>query len=123
MIVAILDYLEFIGSELAGQYVLEGADERARLQGLLNTLNPKFASADMLAKLDSSSTLDRFLKKASERQQLLHVFRPSSPVKTSLAARTALIISVIAGGVCGVVFILVRDAVRKRNLKQIRSTG
>ena len=71
--------------------------------------------AEELTIFDRAMALEDYLQNILDGVELLLISRPMEPVTTSTPKRLVLAMSLIIGGVVGVMFVLVRSAFRKRS--------
>ncbi len=103
------EYALYISEVLKGEYIARASDE-------LNIIETRFkdfstAKDTIIAQLLS---IDRFVSTAKKGANVLTVQRPSMPKKVSPKASIILAMSVVLGGMLGVMYVLISNAIRKR---------
>ena len=109
-----MNYLSFINEMLAQQYSNEVKAERVRFESLIDEFQASLNSTDTLGVLGILADLDRFLSKVANGQKIMRIYTPSAPAKIGLSATRVIALSLVAGGICGVLFIFFLDSFRKR---------
>lgn len=108
-------YLKFVGTKISEVYQTQAENKRA----LINQLSDIKFSARFLSEgietLDRVLAVEEYLENILDGEELLLISRPRVPVITSTSQRLVLAMSLIIGGVVGMMFVLARSAVRKRS--------
>ena len=103
------EYATHINGLLKGEYVLRAKNE-------LNIINARFkdlGSADSNI-VDTVLSIDRYIVTAEKGAKVLAIQHPTMPKKVSPKVSLILALSFVLGGMVGVFFILVRNAIAKR---------
>ena len=108
-------YLKFVAAKISDVYQAQATKQRALLDQLLDINSSTRILAEELTIFDRAMSLEDYLENISDGAELLLVSRPMDPVITSTPKRLVLAISLIIGGVVGVLFVLVRFVFRKRS--------
>ena len=103
------EYATHINGLLKDEYVVRAKEE-------LNIIDARFkdlGSADSNI-VDTVLSIDRYIVTAEKGAKVLAIQRPTMPKKVSPKVSLILALSVVLGGMIGVFFILVRNAITKR---------
>ena len=103
------EYATHINGLLKDEYVVRAKEE-------LNIIDARFkdlGSADRNI-VDTVLSIDRYIVTAEKGAKVLAIQRPTMPKKVSPKVSLILALSVVLGGMVGVFFILVRNAIAKR---------
>ena len=103
------EYATHINGLLKNEYVLRAKEE-------LNIIDARFkdlGSADSKI-VDTVLSIDRYIGTAEKGAKVLAIQRPTMPQKVSPKSSLILALSVVLGGMIGVFFIRVRNAITKR---------
>ena len=106
------EYATHINGLLKDEYVVRAKQE-------LNIINARFkdlGSADSNI-VDTVLSIDRYIVTAEKGAKVLAIQHPTMPKKVSPKVSLILALSVVLGGMVGVFFILVRNAIAKRKEK------
>lgn len=121
-----LDYAQFVADVLSQRYAKKGQEEYDRLLALSDRLFEKRdrgslpASFNGLPALERLTALDSYLSRVRDGAKLLHLRLPSKTVATHISNKVLFAVSMMIGGVFGVLFALVRHAYRKRKSMKAR---
>ncbi|MDB2390777.1 Wzz/FepE/Etk N-terminal domain-containing protein [Alphaproteobacteria bacterium] len=103
------NYAIYINDVLKSEYVVRAKDE-------LNILETRFTdvstSSDTI--IQNVLSIDRFIVAANKGADILAFQRPTVPQKVSPKPSLILALSIVLGGMIGVFYILVRNAIRNR---------
>lgn len=102
-------YAQYINALLSEEYIQRSKDELVLIE---NRLEKSPSVADSM--INNLLAIDRYIDSASKGARVLSIARPTIPEKTSPKSALILVMSVILGGMAGVFYILIRNAVRKR---------
>lgn len=103
------EYATHINGQLKDEYVVRAKEE-------LNIINARFrdlGSADSNI-VDTVLSIDRYIVTAEKGARVLAIQHPTMPKKVSPKSSLILAMSIVLGGMVGVFFILVRNAITKR---------
>ena len=120
-----LDYAQFVADLLSQSYAKKGQEEYDRLLALSDRLFERRdrgslpATFNGLPALERLTALDSYLSRVRDGAKLLHIRLPKEPVATNISNQVVLAVSMLIGGVFGVLFVLIRRAYRQR--KSIRA--
>ena len=106
------NYASHINDILREDYINLSQEEQAVLQALYNDLNEADASF-----ADALRSVDRYVMMADKGANVFSIARPTMPKKVSPKPHLVLGISLFLGGMFGVFFVLVRNAIMKRKNK------
>ena len=102
-------YANHINGLLTAEYVVRATEELKIIESRFTDL----ASADN-GIVDTVLSIDRYIVSAEKGANVLDIQRPTMPKKVSPKSSLILAISLVLGGMVGVFFILVRNAITKR---------
>ena len=102
-------YAQYINTLLSEEYIQRSKDELVLIE---NRLEKSPSVADSM--INNLLAIDRYIDSASKGARVLSIARPTIPEKTSPKSALILVMSVMLGGMAGVFYILIRNAVRKR---------
>ena len=71
--------------------------------------------------VESVLSTDRFVVAVERGAKVINIHRPAKPKKVSPRSSLTLALSIVLGGMVGVFFILVRNAIKKRKERLARS--
>jgi hypothetical protein len=111
----VASYLRFVAAKLVDVYQAKAIKQRDLLKRLPRINSSNAILVEELPIFDRASSLDDYLDDNLDGAELLRISRPMEPAITSAPKRLVLTISVIIGGVVGVIFVLARSAFRKRS--------
>jgi len=103
----VFEYATFINGLLRYKYIALAKNELKFLQAHLEDFKDSRI-------LQNMSTLDRYINSAEMGESVLEIMRPTMPKKISPKSFLTLTLSIVLGGIVGVFFILVRNAITKR---------
>ena len=115
-----IDYVKFVADLLSEKYVLRSQEEYDRVLALSDRLFERRdrgslpATFNGLPALERLTALDSYLSRVRDGAKLLHLRLPSKPVATNMSNIILLAVTVMIGGVAGVLSALVRHAYRQR---------
>jgi hypothetical protein len=105
-------YVIHINGMLKDEYVARAKEELKIIESRFKDLGSVNSSADS-AIVDTVLSIDRYIVTADKGAFVLAIQRPTKPQKVT-SNRLILVMSVFLGGIIGVFFILVRNAIAKR---------
>ena len=110
------EYASHINGLLKGEYVVRAKKE-------LKIIDARFKE---LGSADSSIvnivlSIDRYIVEAGKGGKVLVIQRPTMPKKVSPKSSLILALSVVLGGMVGVFFILIRNAITKRKEQLVKA--
>jgi hypothetical protein len=103
-------YFIHINGMLQDEYVARAKEELKMIESRFIFKDLSSAQSDIV---DTVLSIDRYIVTAEKGAFVLAIQRPTMPQKISFN-RSILVMSVLLGGMIGVIFILVRNAVKKR---------
>ena len=103
------EYATHISGLLKNEYVVRAKEELSIIDARFKDLG----SADSNI-VNTVLSIDRYIVTAEKGAKVLAIQRPAMPKKVSPKVRLILALSVVLGGMVGVFFILVRNAITKR---------
>ena len=109
ILVDFFEYATHINGLLKDEYVVRAKEE-------LNIIDARFkdlGSADSNI-VNTVLSIDRYIVTSEKGAKVLAIQRPAMPKKVSPKVPLILALSVVLGGMVGVFFILVRNAITKR---------
>lgn len=109
-------YAQYINTLLSEQYIQRSKHESVLIENKFK----EFPSAANSI-INNLLVIDRYIDSASRGARILYIARPTMPEKISPKPALILVVSVILGGIIGVFYVLVRNAVRKRK-EQLANT-
>ena len=102
-------YAIHINRLLKDEYVVRAKEELEIIESRFKNLG----SADINI-VDTVLSIDRYIVSADKEASVLAIQRPTMPIKVSPKIKLILSLSVVLGGIVGVFFILVRNAITKK---------
>jgi len=102
-------YAQHINKLLENEYIVRSNEEFK----IIETRFKDLGIADSKI-IDTLLSIDRYIITANKGAGVLRIQRPTMPKKISPRSNLILLISLVLGGIIGVFFILVRDALTKR---------
>ena len=102
-------YANYINELLAKQYVARAKDELKIIERRFKEFPT--ANDDMISNL---LAIDRYIVSVEKGASVFTIQRPTIPKKVSPMSSLILVTSLVLGGMVGVLFILVRNAIKKR---------
>ena len=102
-------YAIHINGLLKNEYVVRAKKELEIIESRFKNLG----SAD-INNVDTVLSIDRYIVSADKEASVLAIQRPTMPIKVSPKIKLILSLSVVLGGIVGVFFILVRNAITKQ---------
>ncbi len=112
----LFSYANHINNLLKQEYVMRSEEELTIIETRFNDLT----SADnSIAEILLS--IDRFIVSANAGANVFDIQRPTMPKKVSPKSSLILALSVVLGGMVGVLFVLVRNAIHKRKAQLAES--
>ena len=102
-------YAAHINHMLKSNYILRAKDELEMIEARFNDVG--IMSDNVIQNLLAT---DRFIVTAEKGGDVLSIQRPTFPIKISPKASLILALSILLGGMAGVVSLLLRNAIRKR---------
>lgn len=115
LVLEVASYLKFVAAKISDVYQAQATKQPALLDQLPDINSSTRILAEELTIFDRAMALEDYLENISDGAELLLISRPMEPVITSTPKRLVLAMSLIIGGVVGVMFVLVRSAFRKRS--------
>ena len=121
-----IDYAKFVADLLSEKYVLRAQEEYDRVLALSDRLFERRdrgslpATFNGLPALERLTALDSYLSRVGDGCKFIFISLPSKPVATNISIKVLLAVTVMIGGVAGVLFALVRHAYRKRKFMKAR---
>ena len=109
-------YAVYISSILKKDYIVRAKEELKIIEARFDDLS----SADSSI-VDTVLSIDRYIVSAEKGASALSIQRPSMPGKVSPKSSLIIAMSVVLGGMVGVFFILIRDAITKRKKQLAKS--
>jgi len=102
-------YAAHINHMLKSNYILRAKDE-------LEMIEARFNDAGTMSDnvIQNLLATDRFIVTAEKGADVLSIQRPTFPIKISPKSSLILALSILLGGMAGVVSLLLRNAIRKR---------
>ena len=113
LVLEVASYLKFVAAKISDVYQAQATKQRALLDQLPDINSSTRILAEELTIFDRAMALEDYLENISDGAELLLISRPKEHVITSTPKRLVLAMSLIIGGVVGVMFVLVRSAFRK----------
>ena len=101
-------YTHYINDIMLKDYINRAKDERKHMEIRFKALSLSDGSI-----IEEFLSIDRFIVNASKGAQVFTIKNPSKPQKTSPRPKLILIISVLLGGMVGVMYVLISNAIRK----------
>ena len=112
----VFSYANHINNLLKQEYVMRSKDELA----IIETRFKDLTSADYSV-VKTVLSIDRYVVSANTGANVLDIQRPTMPKKVSPKSSLILALSVVLGGMGGVLFVLVRNAIHKRKAQLAKS--
>ena len=109
------DYLKFVSNKVSDNYRVKAKKKKDRLDRLVVNKVGRGALTVESAVLERQMAFEEYLENVSDGEELIYVFRPMTPVATSTSRRLVFAMSLTSGGIFGGIFVLVRNAFRRRN--------
>ena len=101
-------YTHYINDVMLKDYINRANYERKHME-----IRFKDLSLSKSNNIDVFLSIDRFIMNASKGAQVFTIKNPSKPQKTSPRSKQILILSVLLGGMVGVMYVLISNAIRK----------
>ena len=111
-------YAQYINMLLSKQYIQRSRDEFSLIEGKFKEVQ---SFADSV--INELLAIDRYITVASEGAPVLSIARPTMPEKTSPRSALVLAMSVVLGGIVGVFYIFLRNAIRNRKKQLAKAEG
>ena len=115
LLIDVSDYLKFVSAKTSDDYRVKAKKQHDRLDRFVAN---NFAGGDLtegLTVFERIIAFEEYLDTVSDGAELIYVSRPMTPAVTSLSRRLVFAVSLVIGGLLGVIFVLVRTAIRRRN--------
>ena len=113
LVLEVARYLKFVAAKISDVYQAQATKQRALVEQVPDINSSTRILAEELTIFDRAMALEYYLGNISDGADLLLISRPMKPVITSTPQRLVLAMSLIIGGVVGVMFVLVRSAFQK----------
>ena len=124
LILDAVDYTQFVFDALSEKYAERSKEEYDRLMALSDRLYERRdrgslpATFNGLPALERLSELDSYLSRVGGGLEPLSVNLPSEPINVGFSKSSMFAVSMMTGGVSGVLFVLSRNAYRQRKSKK-----
>ena len=102
-------YAGYINEIMKAEYINRAKDDL----NIIETRLKEFSTAND-AIIKPILTIDRFIVSAGNGANVLNIQHPTSPKKTSPKSIMILVLSIILGGMIGVTYVLISNAICKR---------
>jgi len=102
-------YAHYINELLKAEYIERAKDEL----NIIETRFEKFSTASDII-ISQILAIDRYIVSTEKGANVLSIQRPTMPEKASLKPSLILAVSAVLGGIIGVFFTLIRNAIAKR---------
>ena len=103
-------YAEYVSKLMKTEYVNRAKDEL----NILETRSKNFPTATVISQI---LTIDRYIVSAEQGANVLVLKRPTLPKKTSPSSTVIVILSIILGGIVGIMYVLISSATRDHKQK------
>jgi hypothetical protein len=106
-------YATHVNGILKREYVLRSTDELKIIEHRLDELNDANQGL-AYQNLNTYISIKRYISSANQGTNLLEIKNPTIPIKVSPKSKLIIAVSLVLGGMGGVLFILVLGAIKKR---------
>ena len=110
------EYASYINELLQDEYVVRAKKELKMIDGRFKDL-----STSDIGIVNLMLSVDRYIVTAQKGTKVIAIQRPTLPKKVSPKSSLILAMSLVLGGLVGVFFILVRNAITKRKVQLIKA--
>ena len=109
------EYMKFINNHLTSAFVLQSKNELDFInKRSMNTSESHKSSSESRGSLSAEMLLNRYINTSANGSKLFILKRPTLPEKKSPKIIFILALSIVLGGIIGVLFVLLKKTIHKR---------